>query len=219
LLKAHANYGSASAASLHPDVWRTPKPGSVYGLGANVAPLPDNNTGRYFVDYLANGREHTVMFRYAAGAAPNAPGIAFLESCRAFLEEMAAAMPTDYAMVAARYSASGTNFTIPLAAPIVEAAGAVTPNLSDAPSYWNFIGRTLGGRQVKLMMLGVGDDASEPNAQGKNYRLTTAERPTVAAAVGVLNSSGQVAIDNLEPTWYTYVNLGYHSYWTRKLRQ
>lgn len=184
-----------------------------------MAALPDNNTGRYFVDYLANGREHTVMFRYAAGAAPNAPGIAFLESCREFLDTMAAAMPTDYAMVAARYSASGTNFTIPLTAPLIENAGAVTPNLSDAPSYWNFIGRTLGGRQVKLMMLGVGDDASEPNAQGKNYRLTSAERPTVAAAIGVLNSSGQVAIDNLDPTWYAYVNLGYHSYWTRRLRQ
>jgi hypothetical protein len=183
-----------------------------------MAPLPDNNSGRYFVDYVANGREHTVMFRYPAGALPNEPGIAFLESCREFLDEANAVMPSDYTLTGARYSASGTNFTVPLDTPVLEGTPTGTPDLANAPAFWTFIGRTLGGRQSKVLLIGVAVDPNDGGTNEKNYRLTSAENGTVTTMVATLNASGQCAIDNLEPNWYPYVNLGYHAYWQKALR-
>lgn len=183
-----------------------------------MAPLPDNNTGIYYVDYTANGRGHTAQFRYNNPSGPLPPTTGMMGQVANFLNAIAPLMPTDFAITGARFQIEGANHTNPAAVPLLTVAGVYTPHASDVPAFISFIGRSSGGRRARVYMLGAGLDPADGVGNWNDYRLTSAENATIAAAVTVLNGAAIVAIDKVEPLWYEYANLGYHAYWQKAVR-
>lgn len=182
-----------------------------------MAPLNPNNTGRFYVDYQANARQHTVMFRYSQGAGPVPPSTPFLTQVADFLNAIAPKMPTDFTIGGARYSAWMSNISLPFAAPVVTVAGTYTLDPSSAPAFISFVGRGTNGRRSRIYMLGAGL-APHQETGTENYRINATEDPDIGDAVAILDSSVIVDISNVQPEWYDYVNLGYHSYWQKEMR-
>lgn len=180
-----------------------------------MAPLPENNTGRLFIDYNANGRPHTLMLRYANAGAPTP---LFLFDVDNWLQTLNPLMPTDWSFGSWRYSAQGTNFSVPLAGAPTAFQGIRTPRAYEGPAFITFVGRTLGGRRARVFLLGAGFDPSEAGGQAEDYRINAAEFAPAAVAIDALNNTGVVGIDGLEPAWYQYLNAGFNAYWQRKSR-
>jgi len=183
-----------------------------------LPPLDSNNTGRYWVDYTANGRAHTIMFRFPLPIPGPGPGSTFLSDVVNFLEAIAPLMPTDFAVGDARYAPATSNISINTFAPVVTVAGTYTPEASDVPAFISFVGRSVQGYRTRLYLLGAGLDPSDGGADEANYRLTAGENATVDAAVAVLAGSEFVTVDGEGAVWKTYANLGYHAYWQKKVR-
>jgi hypothetical protein len=177
--------------------------------------LPQNSTGRVLVDYLANGRNHTVQFRYAGGGAPDNT---FLESVDDFLISCNPLMPSDWTFLRARQVWQGGTISTPLSFAPTPFAGIRTPQVYELPAFVSFIGRTTGGRRTRIYLLGAGFDPSESGGVGADYRIRAAENTSVAAAISTLSGSPVVGIDGLDPLWYSYVNAGYNAYWQRQAR-
>lgn len=182
-----------------------------------MAPLPPNTTGRYWVDYLANGREHTVMFRFPAPGVDGDVPPAFVAAVSDFLQSMEPFMPTDWQLLGARVSAPGSSVSLPGPAPAA-VTGAANPQPNEAPGYITFVGRSATGRRVRVSLLGAGVTPAGEAGTYNDYRATAAENAQVATAIAQLDEVASVGIDGADVTWYTYVNLGYNAYWQRKVR-
>jgi len=74
-----------------------------------MAPLPVNNTNRLWVDYTDGTNEHSLMFRYQTGELP-ADVMAVADD---FLAAVSA-ITYQLTVTAARISAEGTNFSLPI---------------------------------------------------------------------------------------------------------
>lgn len=180
-----------------------------------MAPLPANNTHRLFIDYVANGREHTAQFRYEGTPVPTSE---FLESIDDTLITFNPLMPNDWSFVAWSYVPEGGNFSIPIAGSPTTFAGAITANPATAPGFLSFIGRSDGGRRCRLYMLGCGIFAGSPGTGSSDYRISPGENTAVDAARAAVAALGLRAIDGTDVNWKPYVNVGYNGHWQRKVR-
>lgn len=174
-----------------------------------MAPLPHNNTPIYFVDYSVGGETHTMEVRAAAPVSPSTFGTnmnAFLDAIDALFNQIT--------ILGVRFQAAGTNFSNPVVTGIegnVYGSGAGTDD--QVPIALNFVGRSSGGRRVRLMVFGFKFGLS-------GYRLSSVESPEVASGVALLNSTPNMflAIDGVDPVWYPYANSLVNAYWQRKVR-
>jgi hypothetical protein len=182
-----------------------------------LPPLDPNNTQRYFVDYTANGHEHTAVFRYSVGAAPGAPSAAQIDKVELFLDAIAPLMPTDFAIVGAYYTLAGSNITQVWLAPVLTVAGTYTPKAGDAASMYSFTGRSADGRKSRISMIGVGYGNDEITT-GNKWRLTGADKTEIADALAILDGSNFLAIGGQIAAWHDYANVGVHRYWQDELR-
>lgn len=180
-----------------------------------MAPLPENNTGVVFFDYIANGREHTTQFRYDG---PGAPPTGFAASLFDFFDAAGYFMPEDWIAVAWRYRAEGTNITLPLLDALPTLEGANTPSNSEAPAFVSFIGRSTLGSRARVYLIGAGLTPASETGAASDYRLTAAEATQVLTAIQQLALVDVRAIDSAPIAWKSYVNLGYHAYWQRRVR-
>lgn len=180
-----------------------------------MAPLPYNNTGIAFVDYTANARAHTVQFRYGGEGGP--PG----GLSGAIANILAAAMPfmpTDFAVLGARYQSAGTNFSVPWAVSFGTLTGTGVAKPGEAPAFVSFVGRSALGRRARVYFLGASISAADEGGSAADYRQTTAESANVTNVRNAIIAAGLVAIDSQGVTWYPYANIGYHAYWQRRMR-
>lgn len=182
-----------------------------------MAPLPVNATGRLWVDYSANGRDHAALFRFAAPGVDGFPTEEFLDGVEAVMNAMTAFMPTNYVVSGTRVSAPGSTISLP-GPTLIVSPGVGGPNASEVPAFMSFPGRTPGGRRTRVSFLGVAASPVQEAGAWADYRVNASENAAVEAIIGLLNATPIVGIDNLEPTWYTYANAGYNSYWQRKAR-
>jgi hypothetical protein len=180
-----------------------------------MAPLPSNNTGRLFVDYGANGHEHTVLFRY--GGAGN-PTVTFQDNLDNFLALMNPFMPTDWTFLGARVSPAGSNVSVPFAFVPTPFDGAVQMQAGEAPAFLSFVGRSGTGRRGRIYFLGCGISPANELGAHADYRLTGGESQSVAALLTQANVCDFLAVDGNEVIWNQYVNLGYHAYWQKRVR-
>lgn len=193
-----------------------------------MAPLPANNTGRVFFDYVTGtattSREHTTAIRY------NALSITTLGVQIAFFDVLSAFGATNFRVgwkvIRARWQGAGTNVTLPLT--LDSTLGAFEGTGSNPP--YNpryetvedtFQGRSpLTGRRVDFSLYRAMDDSDgsfRVEAGGSGFPLV------VAAAVAVLNGYPEqgtfVTIDGTDGAlWYPYMNRNYNSYWERRSR-
>lgn len=180
-----------------------------------MAPLPVNNTGRLFVDYIANGRQHTAQFRYGGSGEPPA---SFLEDVDAIIAAAGPFMPLDWTFVESRYVPSGGTFSLPAEYVPEDMTGTIAVSAAEAPAFVSAIGRSLGGRRVRVYFLGAGYSPAGNEGNASDYRVTTTESAPALALVEALAASELVGIDGFNVGWKSYLNLGYNGYWQREVR-
>lgn len=176
-----------------------------------MAPLPQNNTGRYWVEYSVSGVVHELMVRYAA-AVP-------LATTRSYINQFLQAIgPEMFAtsVLSVRYSPPGTLVSIPDLWSGADTWG-VDPNPPNrTPVQIRFEGRSAGGRRVSWGLYGW--DGTIPDA----FRFPiVAESNYDAAWQAILEARNDgvfVAIDGDPPGLKNYVNVNYNSYWERQQR-
>jgi len=174
-----------------------------------MAPLPHNNTAIYYVDYSVDGQEHTFEVRFNGAVSPSAFG----SHINGFLGPLAALLD-EVTINVVRFQAEGSDVSNPVVAGIEgNTYGTGTGGPDNVPRFLNFVGRSSGGRRVRLAVFGY---------KGANsvWRLTSTESTDISDAVDVLNgTSGTfIAIDGIDAIWYPYANIGYNAYWQRKER-
>lgn len=174
-----------------------------------MAPLPHNNTALYYVDYATGSIEHTFEVRYNGAVSPVALGTSIDNFLNA-VSELTCALTVNRV----RSQAEGSIFSFPVTTGIegnVYGTGAGAPD--QFASSLNFVGRSPGGRRVKLSVFGFDQSFGD-------FRLTTGDSIPVDDAVTVLQTAAglYLAIDGLDPVWYPYANVSVNAYWQRNLR-
>lgn len=180
-----------------------------------MAPLPPENTGRVWVDYVAQGRQHSMQVRYGT---PGAPGSDLLEALDDVLIALNPFMPEDWAFVDARYAVDGSTVSIPLVFTPTSFDGGQPVRLSSAPAFLSLVGRDTLGKRVRLYALGTSFGPDEEGGIATDYRLAITENVSAAALYSAVASSPFTTITGSDPAWKPYLNLGYNSYWQRKVR-
>ena len=173
-----------------------------------MAPLPPNNTPVYEVFYTTVGHQHSAQVRTGV-ISPVTLG-AELDALWAGLSPIL--KPTTIDLVTFR--PAGSTVSNPVVTGIEgNTYGTGAAPVTYVPAYYDFIGRSSGGRRVRFTVFGAALD-------GANYRFSAGEDVHIDSTITLLNASTQAwyAIDGIKPTWYSYANAGYNSYWTRQVR-
>jgi len=186
--------------------------------------MPDyapNYTFRYKIRYSTMGGTHTMQFRFPRATAPAGAATARLYVA-AFLTELLAIMWTDWTILSASYAEADSDVFLPAPLPagiIGEVNGAGNP-ISQRALSLSFVGRSVGGHRHAVYVYGL---AFQPysSAGALDFRLYGTENANIDAAANALNDAGTiqpVANDNLACNYYSYANVKYNDYWTRRVR-
>lgn len=172
-----------------------------------MAPLPPESTARYRFRYTTGGEVHTFQIRSAGS--PVAVG--------AVVHNFLGALGTAQffkTITSTDWAASGSNVFNPVVTGVEgNAYGAGVPVSADRAWAFNFIGRTPGGKRVRIMIF-------SPTSMTTNYRYDPGEAGLVDAAVNALEAAAGlvIGIDGMTPVWKQYVNLLANAYWQKELR-
>lgn len=172
-----------------------------------MAPLPPNNTARYKVFYTVSGHQHVMDIRSLASPASFGADVGGLLGT---LSPMTYAITIDQV----QFAASGSNVFNPVTSGIEgNVYGSGSGTVGETPYYINFVGRSTGGRRVRLAVFGQ-------KALGGDYRYIAGENANIDAAVAVLQDPANSfkAIDGLKPIWKNYANAGVNAHWQKAVR-
>lgn len=184
-----------------------------------LPPLPPNNTARVWFKYVTGvqgtSQTHEVMWRFNQNSAgyPEVEA-GFLAVLNAF---GAAQFRNGWRVLSARLAADGAVFSLPVqpSAPLLAFVG--TMNANEYNGSWeavedSFQGRSFtSGRKVDFSLYRAAGPIDSTFRYGMPGPLQTA----LSTASG---NEALVTIDKTPPSWYTYVNQNYNSYWERQLR-
>lgn len=184
-----------------------------------MAPLPQNNTRRLFVDYEVANVPHSLQLRLGDVAVLTSA----INNLAYILDWVKGALPTTWVVTGVRQANQGSNITVPVDYSATDLFGfAGTSGSSfppvDHPRQLNYVGRSLTtGRRVRLGLYGA--LITTP----ANYRLGPGETvfasAEVFAALAAMAGAGQlVTIDGTAPSFNQYVNVNYNSYWETEAR-
>lgn len=172
-----------------------------------LGPLPPESTPRYRVHYTVIGKQHT--FEIRSHDSPSFIGT-FVQDFLTMLDALCFASVID----SVDFAADGSNvFNAVTTGAEAFTWGSGAGTIQEIPQYINFIGRTSGGRRVRLAVFGLGVSAVD-------YRFVATENADVDNARGVLVAAGGLlrGIDDLTPIWKTYANTGFNAYWQKAVR-
>lgn len=190
-----------------------------------MAPLPANNTSRWFFDYVTGSAsyslEHTIGLRFnqtLPGSGDQAPQTRFLAILNAF---GTVAFRTGWRVIRVRYQGQGTSFSLPVSALAGLAAFVGTGATAGAGSVTEcqeatFQGRSFTtGRKVDFSLFGLVVGVPE----GFRYTGTNpAYLPNVVAQLNNFSEAPIVTVDGTTAQWYPYMNMNFNSYWERRQR-
>lgn len=172
-----------------------------------MAPLLPSNTARFKCLYTQLGVQHDVQIRSAAS--PAVVGTMF-DALFTVLTAAIASLSIDEV----QFAPSGSNIFNPVTTGIEgNTYGIGGHPLSDAATFWGLVGRTSGGRRVRLFFFGMG-------GMGVDYRYAAGENATADSLYSTAQAFGTdlIAIDGLVPTIKSYVNAGVNRLWVKNLR-
>lgn len=177
-----------------------------------MAPLPENNTDRFLLDYEVGGVGHTLQMRVATGTTAAEASDAYAS----FLTQIGAQMLAS-SVTGMRFQEHGSNITIP-----ATYSGAVTSWGSGSggdfykPWFVGFAGRGADGRKTKINLFGY----KNPTEAG-DYRIPVSVAEDLQNTYDNLVAAEGVwlTIGGTQPHWHQYVNLGANAYWQRKARK
>ena len=172
-----------------------------------MAPLSPDGTPRFRVRYFAVGFHHTLELR--SHISPGAVGVILND----FFTALGGAI-RQTTLEDVSFAPEASSVFNPVTTGIegnIYGTGAGDP--SETAWFYGFVGRTSGGRRARLFVYGAGN-------QGHDYRFIPGESPALTAARDVLAAAGTDlrAIDDLTPTWKTYINAGTARHWVKRLR-
>jgi hypothetical protein len=175
--------------------------------GIKMAPLAPNSTPRFKVHYESTSVAHTFQVRW--GGSPSALSAALTGILTGLTAFYAASVVN-----LVEFAASGSNIFNSVTSGLegfTWGSGPGTPGTIS--QYINFVGRSTGGRRVRMAVFGCINE-------GGDFRFSPGEAAAVDGAIAVLNDPGQPfqAIDGLKPIWKLYANAGQNAYWQKELR-
>lgn len=175
-----------------------------------MAPLPENNTPRLKVTYQNAIADHDVVFRMVANTDVDALEAAIDNLLDAAGPEMHFAEVTNV-----QFAADGSDLFFPRSSsPLLgKTFGSGAATVETNARFWQFGGRSTGGRRTKAYLYGYKGLVSD-------WRLSSSEDTDVAAVVAILNADAAIftAIDGLATTWYPYANINYSDHWVKETR-
>ena len=176
-----------------------------------MAPLPANNTDRYFLDYAVGPNNHTLEQRVAAGMLP-APAAdafdAFLTAIHTLLLEIN--------IIGMRYQAHGSHVSLPVAWTGASSYGTGTPDLVDTTKYISYVGRSADGRRVRATVFGVSNPVADGDFRWENGANAAADAGR--SALASFSADNWLTISGQHPTWNNYANVGINAYWRNHVR-
>jgi hypothetical protein len=183
-----------------------------------MAPLPENNTGRVWIDYTSGGISHSLLLRFNVN--PILGNLDVVDTVDQIGAGMLACMWSSDAIVGHRYSEDGTLISLPYVANT--GAGAVAPGTPNPESNTGFAGissRSIGGRQyhadfftqVVYPFAVYREDSGGMDAAIEDY--FNAFNTSPGSGDGML-----VGIDGLKLVFKQYLNYGQNAYWQRAQR-
>lgn len=178
-----------------------------------MAPLPVESTARLFVDYTTCSEQHTLMCRFGVGSSVG-DAIALVDAFLIALDDFVLAATID----AARVADLGSTFTYPVSWTGAATFGAGVGTHYKTANYLDFVGRSIGGRRVRMAVFGAVFHADTVGTG--DYRFNATDEARVAAALAVLEASSTepVAIDGDAAVWQQYANCGVNAYWRNNIR-
>lgn len=181
--------------------------------------LNPNNTARAWFKYVtgagASSQEHEVMWRYN-------PDVASLDNVCAYFKGLLdaigpAGFRTGWKVLAGRYSAAGSDFSLPFQ-PTASLLSFLGTNVDASyTASWEavedvYVGRSLtSGRRAEFSLYRAKGQVDSTFRFGMPAGQISAL--SFASGAGCL-----LCIDGVAPAWYTYVNQNYNSHWERELR-
>lgn len=175
-----------------------------------MAPLPSNTTAVLFVDYSTGSENHTLQVRYGTGGS-TAGAMDFVDAFLTALDDTIFTMT----ILAARVRDIGTNVTYPVTWTGASTYGAGVAAHDQSAWYIDFVGRSIGGRRVRLAVFGA---AAVSDSAGHDYRLPATGNIADALTQIELSSDFPVAIDGDPAGWHQYANMGVNAYWRNRIR-
>jgi hypothetical protein len=172
-----------------------------------MAPLPPSNTPRFKVTYTISGHQHSFQVRW--GGSPSALAAA-MSGILTGLSGLFAAGVVDLV----EFAASGSNIFNSVVSGLEGFTfGSGSGSDQSTTNYINFVGRSTGGRRVRLAIFGAASISGD-------FRFSAGDNAGVDGAIAVFNDPGQPfqAIDGLKPIWKSYANAGYNAYWQKAVR-
>lgn len=175
-----------------------------------MAPLPESNTDRYFLDYSVNTIQHTMVSR-------TDPSVTDAEMIAAFAAILTAASAhsTVITVDGLRFALEGSNVSNPVPWTEDTEYGSVTPNRDLAPYFASFTGRSTDGRRSRLDIYGW------VQSPGPDWRIQSADDTSVTDILAILNDDTDgmfLSISGGAPTWHEYANMSVSDYWVQQLR-
>ena len=175
-----------------------------------MAPSPENNSRRWWLDYSTCGHGHSLLMRSLDEVeAPQAS-----TAMAAFLDGLLGQLYL-VTIEGFRTAAKSSNISVPATWGGASTYGSGAGEEKDSANFINFVGRTANGKRSRAGMFGAIN-----SSLGGNYRVTSAESAFVADAIEGLNTDTEtwLGIDEFVPIWHTYANIGPSAYWRNKIR-
>lgn len=183
-----------------------------------MAPLPQNNTHRVFVDYTSGGFVHTLAFRFP----PSTVQATAVAKAHTICANLAFVVNANDDFFAARWQAQDATFSLPVSWANIDGTDAGAAWAEDPESVeLSVCGRTEGGRGYRFMFFTI-VKLSDPWPGSNRYNYGDDTDPDgiisvvqAAAADAVTPTCG---IDNQPVVVYDYLNISHNGHWTRRQR-
>lgn len=175
-----------------------------------MAPLPPHTTARLFVDYQVAGFTHTAMVRYDPPNTAQDAYDTFADLVTALGTQLFAST-----LISARFAVQGADVTVPFVPTGVDTWGSGAAAGDETAHFYDFIGRSAGGRRVRVTIFGA-----VTVAFNNIFRVVGADASEYEAALEVvkLAEGTLLAIDGSPAFWANYINTGINAYWRNHIR-
>jgi len=177
-----------------------------------MAPLPENNTHRMWVEYNDGINTHELLVRYDDSGA----GLTFAKSSANLFFQAISPQWYRCNITACRYSLAGSNVSLPTPWAASTAFGTGVMPGSVAPRELAWLARDANGRRTRWFMFGC---LLETPA---TYRFALNFNSDLAEAWGVIsdaqNGGAFLSISGLNPEMYSYISVNFNNYYEEKQR-
>lgn len=172
-----------------------------------MAPLPPSNTPRFKFHYTSTGTDHTLQLRTAVS--PAVAGLVF-DNLFTAISGIIFATTLDFVEFAPTGSDIFNPVTTGQEGNTYGSGGALPYQVGQ---YYDFVGRSQGGRRNRITVFGAKD-------LGVNFRFQPGENATVDAGLAALVASAAniLAIDGLSTVFKSYVNAGVNAHYQKTVR-